>query len=222
MSMLEQRKDVSPLAQDFDGIHPRDDQISSIYTTPSIELGFEEFEDTLPNSSFLPLYDEPVYDVYDDDMLGDVLDLDQPVYDNDGSKVDVLLELVIHISPDKVTNTLTIINNKIGMTKPDHDIHLGTVTDSDTKFLEAVSVDTNMCIVDPFYVQFNSTCEECCLEELLKMPKEFDSYPIFHRLQVMWKSLQDGANDTGWKYPNRFSQPNPPPSCGQPDIFLWA
>ncbi|KAH0449884.1 hypothetical protein IEQ34_020576 [Dendrobium chrysotoxum] len=45
---------------------------------------------------------------------------------------------------------------------------------------------------------------------------------LCRRLQFMLKSLLDGKIDTGWKYPDRFSQPNPPPYCGQPDIFLRA
>ncbi|PKU71751.1 Alcohol dehydrogenase 1 [Dendrobium catenatum] len=58
-----------------------DGQISS--TPPSIEFSFKEFKDPLPKSSSLPLYDEPVYDVYDDDMFGGVLDLEKPIDDKD-------------------------------------------------------------------------------------------------------------------------------------------
>ncbi|KAI0491708.1 hypothetical protein KFK09_025968 [Dendrobium nobile] len=61
-----------------------DDQISS--TAPSIEFNFKEFEDPLSKSSSLPIFDEPVYDVYDDDMFFEVLDVDTPVNNDDKSK----------------------------------------------------------------------------------------------------------------------------------------
>ncbi|PKU72207.1 hypothetical protein MA16_Dca006800 [Dendrobium catenatum] len=47
-----------------------------------------EFEDPLTNSSFLPLYGELVYDVYNDDMIGEVLDFDKLIYDDDEGKMD--------------------------------------------------------------------------------------------------------------------------------------
>ncbi|PKU71053.1 hypothetical protein MA16_Dca017042 [Dendrobium catenatum] len=51
-----------------------DDQISSI--PPSIEFNFEEFEDPLSKLSSLHIFDEPVYDVYNDDMFDIILDFD--------------------------------------------------------------------------------------------------------------------------------------------------
>ncbi|KAI0501116.1 hypothetical protein KFK09_016059 [Dendrobium nobile] len=154
-------------------------------SSSSIKSMFDGFEDSLLKSSSFPLYDEPMYDMYDNDIFIEVLDLDQPVYNEDASKVDIPLELVFLIIPNKTTNMLTVINRKIGLTKLDHDNHLDTFTHSDTKFLEAISVDTYMCIVDPFCVKYNSTREECHLKELLKMPNEFVSYSICHRLQLM-------------------------------------
>ncbi|KAL0928119.1 hypothetical protein M5K25_002360 [Dendrobium thyrsiflorum] len=61
-------------------------------TPPSIKFNFEEFEDPLLKSSSLPLYNESVYDVYDDYISVGVLDLDQPIYDDEESKLDASLE----------------------------------------------------------------------------------------------------------------------------------
>ncbi|KAI0499812.1 hypothetical protein KFK09_018020 [Dendrobium nobile] len=217
LSRLERRKGAECISTDNDeGIS--DDQISS--TPRSIKSSFEIFKDSLPKSSSFPLWDEPIYDVYEDDIFAEVLDLDQPIYNEDTSKVDTPLELVFPLIPYKTTNMLTVIDHEIGMIKLDHNSHLGTFTHSDTKFLEAISVDTYMCIVDPFCVRFNSTREEYRLKELLKMSNVFVNYPICHRLHLLLKFLQDEANDTGWNYPDRFSQPNPPPYCGQPVLFL--
>ncbi|PKU74000.1 hypothetical protein MA16_Dca011856 [Dendrobium catenatum] len=48
-------------------------------TSPPVEFNFEEFENPLLKSSSLPIFDEPVYDVYDDDIFFEVLDVDTPV-----------------------------------------------------------------------------------------------------------------------------------------------
>ncbi|KAL0912949.1 hypothetical protein M5K25_016373 [Dendrobium thyrsiflorum] len=56
-------------------------------TPHSIESSFEEFEDPLVKLSSLSLYDEPVYDVYEDDMFGEVLGVDTPVNNDDKSKL---------------------------------------------------------------------------------------------------------------------------------------
>ncbi|PKU72774.1 hypothetical protein MA16_Dca017475 [Dendrobium catenatum] len=69
-----------------------DDQISS--TPPSIQFSFEEIEDSLPKLPSLPVFDEPVYDVYEDDMFDGFLDWEQPAYDNyDKSMKNVKSEL---------------------------------------------------------------------------------------------------------------------------------
>ncbi|XP_028548700.1 uncharacterized protein LOC114579140 [Dendrobium catenatum] len=113
LSRIERRS----LQTDDDDEGILDDQISS--TPPSIEFSFEEIEDPLSNSSSFPLYDEPVYDVYDDDMFGGVLDIDQLAYDDDEGKMDNLPEpniqpeLFIHNVPNKTTVTLTIIDKKL-------------------------------------------------------------------------------------------------------------
>ncbi|KAI0524369.1 hypothetical protein KFK09_003736 [Dendrobium nobile] len=66
LSRLERRKGTECIRTDNDeGI--LDDHISS--TPRSIESSFEIFKDSLPKSSSFPLYDEPIYDVYDDDIF---------------------------------------------------------------------------------------------------------------------------------------------------------
>ncbi|KAI0497954.1 hypothetical protein KFK09_021195 [Dendrobium nobile] len=77
-------------------------------TPPLIESIFDGFEDPWPKSSSLPLNDDFVYDVYDDGMLFEVLDVDKPMYDDDQSKIDAPLELCMHIAPVKAMNVLSI------------------------------------------------------------------------------------------------------------------
>ncbi|KAH0457236.1 hypothetical protein IEQ34_015143 [Dendrobium chrysotoxum] len=59
---------------------------------------------------------------------------------------------------------LTVIDSDIGMTKLDHDNHLGTFIHSDTKSLETIAVDNDVYVVDQFDVKSNSTLEECHLQ----------------------------------------------------------
>ncbi|KAI0498431.1 hypothetical protein KFK09_021673 [Dendrobium nobile] len=86
MSRLEQRKGLRPLARDFVCTRPQDYQIPSFcndvfegsnlmaFSVPLIESSFDRFEDSLLKSSSLPIYDEPVYDEYDDDDEEGILD----------------------------------------------------------------------------------------------------------------------------------------------------
>ncbi|XP_028551716.1 ammonium transporter 3 member 3-like [Dendrobium catenatum] len=80
---------------------------------------FDGFEDSLLKSSSFPLYDEPRYDMYDDDISVEVLDIDQPAYDDDEGKMDgqpepnVQPELFIHNVPNKTSITLAIVDKKI-------------------------------------------------------------------------------------------------------------
>ncbi|PKU78428.1 Alcohol dehydrogenase 1 [Dendrobium catenatum] len=50
-------------------------------------------------------------------------------------------------------------------------------------------------------------------------PKDYDKpiLPAYTTLEILKIGRQI---DTGWTYPNWFSQPNPPPYGGQPDICL--
>ncbi|KAI3828373.1 hypothetical protein L1987_02474 [Smallanthus sonchifolius] len=58
----------------------------------------------------------------------------------DKSKLDGQTELFIHIIPDKASNTLTIIDSGVGMTKADLVNNLGTIARSCTKeFMEAIT-----------------------------------------------------------------------------------
>ncbi|KAL0917224.1 hypothetical protein M5K25_012273 [Dendrobium thyrsiflorum] len=157
MSRLEQRKGLSPLARDFVGTRPQDYQIPSFcndlfegsnhksFSAPLIESSFDWFEDSLLKSSSLPVYDEPLYDEYDDDTFIGVLDFDQPIYDDYENKVDAPPELVI---PDKTTTMLTVIDSEMGMTKLDHDNYLDIFALSDTKFMKALAVIANICMID--------------------------------------------------------------------------
>ncbi|KAI0488795.1 hypothetical protein KFK09_028634 [Dendrobium nobile] len=139
-----------------------DDQICSI--PPSIEFNFEEFEDPLSKSSSLPIFDEPVYDVYNDDVFDRILDFDQPTYDCNKSKKDAQPELFMNIIHDKVTNALSLIDNGIDITKLDHDNHLGTFIHSDTKSLETIAVDDyfrrdRLSHVKKYEVEFNKAAQ---------------------------------------------------------------
>ncbi|PKU68525.1 Heat shock protein 90-4 [Dendrobium catenatum] len=185
-------------------------------TSPSVEFGFEEFEDPLPNSSFLPLYDEPVYDVYDDDMFNEILDLEQPTYDDDDdeSKMDSQPKLVVPSIPDRTMSMLSIIDIRLGMIQADHGKHLDTFVHSNTKCMEALALDTDIGMVDQFGVGFDSNLENYQLNELTKKENSNDKdekerkknktlkfIKNFHQLQLMLKFLLDGVNDTEWKYP---------------------
>ncbi|KAH0464847.1 hypothetical protein IEQ34_004950 [Dendrobium chrysotoxum] len=321
------------------------DHISS--TPSTVEFSLEEIEDLLPKSSSLPIYDEPVYDVYDDDIFVGVLDLDQPVYDDDASKVDTPLEIVIPIIPDKTTNMLTVIDSEIagvnGVLAFDMeyarwlDQHQNQISDLRSAFNSQADDEELRLLVDGLMSHYDvvfklkSICtrydvfhilsglwttpaKRCFMwlggfrsSELLKMlvshlepltdqqligicnlqqssqqaedalsqgmealqlsltdtlsHVSFNTNPCsdnvanymnqmtiamsklgtlenflqqadllrqqtlqqMHRIlstRQATRTLLDGATDTGWKYPGWFSQPHPPPFCGQPDIFL--
>ncbi|PKU60251.1 hypothetical protein MA16_Dca027826 [Dendrobium catenatum] len=162
-----------------------------------IKFSFQGFEDPLSNSSSLPLYDEPVYDVYDDDIIGEVLDFDKPIYDDDDAKMDgqpqpnVQSELFIHNVPNKTTITLTIIDKKITC----KDLFNGLERES-LIFSSRWLKETHL-VLDAFTI--------------IIIPSAYAT------LEILKIGMQI---DTGWTYLDLFSQPNPPPYGVQSDIFL--
>ncbi|KAL0922688.1 hypothetical protein M5K25_006695 [Dendrobium thyrsiflorum] len=299
LSRIELRKDLSPLTRDFNGVRlqgkyaPITDSRSFVPTkslctgdnnegisdvTPtSIEFGFEEFEDTLSKSSSLPLYDGPVYDVYDDDIFDGVLDLEQltsVVNDDNKREGQHNINDGFFLSFEPVNSRSWRTSNesvKFPQLKKEPLILLNlqpkspsvvqSLPKSNMEFLDLschdLPVDRSKISISYSDAEFPPASSSCansmlgiCLQTkeinniLVKAAQKIDSdsasdqeiktvtLPVPLHAILKWEFSHGSSNEFSvkdpeavlsaktWEYPDRFSQPNPPPYGGQPDIFL--
>merc|ERR1712227_351793 len=146
---------------------------------------------------------------------------------SDPSVLDSEPDLFIHIIPNKASNTLTIADSGIGMTKIVLINNIGTIARSGTKkFVEALQAGADLSLIGQFGVGFYASylvskkvliytksnlddyftwefLEERRLKEIIKKHSEFISYPIALEIEKIVE--KDVVDEKSSKQENKAS-----------------